>query len=577
MQTIDVYQPQPHLPLEFGVDYRFALRVVSTQGDVFEIIQVDESDDVMANSLRWSVDGNELAFIGYESKRNTPPCIHNLNPTDRSVHYFESGQLDPTPLVRDDPQLLWSSAGELLVYASKTDRRVKPDPQIRRDWWVLERNGSKRCLTAKMPTPPVELITETGSQSFVGLADGNLWRIRLDGAAPENLTSTFEPKLTALVFPEESRFGDTQVTSKVGAEFSAIIVSSQDEELTEFYWIDLASNQLTQLPKPTSNARIAGYNPQGETTLFFASDRTGTYLWTAHRLASTFHPVVETNTFLQEIASGEFRLIDYQSLDGETLKAALILPPDYQPERTYPLVAWVYPGRVVTSLPNRLYEISHSHPFNLQLLAAHGYVVLEPSIPLKPEGEVDDPMLCLTNGVLPAVEQAIALGIADPKRLFVMGQSFGGYAIYGLITQTHRFHAAVAIAGLCNLISLYGLFDARQRYDDFAHEDLFAAAQLESAQIRMGSPPWKDLGRYLRNSPIFAIDRVQTPLMIIQGDMDYVPIQQGEEFFRGLHRQGKRAAFVRYWGEGHVLTSPANIRDMWQRILNWFEEFSRTD
>ncbi len=65
---------------------------------------------------------------------------------------------------------------------------------------------------------------------------------------------------------------------------------------------------------------------------------------------------------------------------------------------------------------------------------------------------------------------------------------------------------------------------------------------------------------------------MQTPLLIIQGDRDYVPVQQGEEVFTALYRQGKRAEFVRYWGEGHVLESPANIRDMWQRILAWFEE-----
>ncbi|NJP22434.1 MAG: prolyl oligopeptidase family serine peptidase [Hydrococcus sp. CRU_1_1] len=62
--------------------------------------------------------------------------------------------------------------------------------------------------------------------------------------------------------------------------------------------------------------------------------------------------------------------------------------------------------------------------------------------------------------------------------------------------------------------------------------------------------------------------------MIIQGDMDYVPIQQGEEFFASLYRQEKRAEFVRYWGEGHVLSSPANIKDMWERIFAWFNEFS---
>jgi dipeptidyl aminopeptidase/acylaminoacyl peptidase len=209
---------------------------------------------------------------------------------------------------------------------------------------------------------------------------------------------------------------------------------------------------------------------------------------------------------------------------------------------------------------------------NLQLLAARGYAVLIPSMPLRPEGETTDPYLELTKGVLPAVDKAIDLGIADPKKLAVMGQSYGGYATYGLITQTNRFQAAVVLAGISDLASMYGGFDARFRYDEFANERIFLQAWAEGGQGRMGSPPWKDLGRYLRNSPIAYAERVQTPLLIIQGDLDYVAMQQGEQFFTALYRQNKRVRFARYWGEEHVFESPANIRDMWQQIFKWLDE-----
>lgn len=128
-------------------------------------------------------------------------------------------------------------------------------------------------------------------------------------------------------------------------------------------------------------------------------------------------------------------------------------------------------------------------------------------------------------------------------------------------------------AGLSDLISLYGTFDARFRYEPFAHENPARMSLAEVGQTRMGNPPWKDWGRYVRNSPLFYVDRVETPLMIIQGDMDFVAMQQGEQFFTALYRQNKRARFVRYWGEGHVLGSPPNIRDMWQQIYAWFDEF----
>ena len=179
----------------------------------------------------------------------------------------------------------------------------------------------------------------------------------------------------------------------------------------------------------------------------------------------------------------------------------------------------------------------------------------------------------LMKGVLPAVDKAIELGIADPERLGVMGQSHGGYGTYGLITQTNRFKAAIALAGAADLTSFYGQFDPRSRYDDYPHEELFRMSLFESGQLRMGGPPWEDAERYVRNSPLFHADRVETPLLIIQGDMDYVPLVQGEQFFTALYRQGKRARFARYWGEGHVFQSPANIRQMWQDIYAWFDEF----
>src|ERR1051325_9076950 len=91
---------------------------------------------------------------------------------------------------------------------------------------------------------------------------------------------------------------------------------------------------------------------------------------------------------------------------------------------------------------------------SLSLLRDLCYAVLLPSIPL-PDGTCD-PYMELANGVLPAVDKVIEMGIADANRLGIMGHSYGGYSTYGLITQTNRFQAAVALAGLSNLISSYG-------------------------------------------------------------------------------------------------------------------------
>jgi dipeptidyl aminopeptidase/acylaminoacyl peptidase len=94
---------------------------------------------------------------------------------------------------------------------------------------------------------------------------------------------------------------------------------------------------------------------------------------------------------------------------------------------------------------------------------------------------------------------------------------------------------------------------------------------LEGGQVRLGGPPWHDYWRYLRNSPILYVDRVNTPLMMIHGDLDFIALSQAEEFFTALYRQGKPARLVRYWGEDHIISSPANVADSWDRILQWFD------
>ncbi|WP_421933604.1 alpha/beta hydrolase family protein [Phenylobacterium sp.] len=85
----------------------------------------------------------------------------------------------------------------------------------------------------------------------------------------------------------------------------------------------------------------------------------------------------------------------------------------------------------------------------------------------------------------------------------------------------------------------------------------------------MGAPPWADPQRYLRNSNLFAADRITAPVLLIHGETDEENIAQSQELFSALYRQGKDAQMVTYRGEGHVSASPANIADFYGRIFDW--------
>src|SRR6266403_579877 len=156
--------------------------------------------------------------------------------------------------------------------------------------------------------------------------------------------------------------------------------------------------------------------------------------------------------------------------------------------------------------------------------------------------------------------------IADPSRLGVMGHSYGGYSVLSLVVQTKRFKAAVATDGYSDLTALYG----EMSKDGSA----FGQSLAESGQLLVGGPPWQFPEGYIENSPLFYLDRVETPLLIVHGGADETVLPfLSEETFVGLRRLAREAEYARYEGEGHspLYWSYANQLDFCNRVIAWFE------
>jgi dipeptidyl aminopeptidase/acylaminoacyl peptidase len=328
--------------------------------------------------------------------------------------------------------------------------------------------------------------------------------------------------------------------------------------------------ELAPLVTPTTGARLVDVAPNARSLLFAEETPDGIFLWATDADGSRAAKRLALNEHVARIAQGRRLLFSYRGAEGDSLQGLALLPPGYRAGRRYPLVVWAYGGLVVRDTASSRVGKNYAGTFNMELLAARGYVVLFPSIPL-PFGVKSDVRLDIPKGVMSAVDRLIEMEIADPERLAVMGHSFGGYSTYALVTHTDRFKAAVAMSGHPDLVSLYGQFLPSERYSSRAHEGLVTASISEYGPFNMGGSPWDDLWHYIRNSPLFYLDRVHTPLMIVHGDMDGAPIQQGEEAFTGLYRLGRRARFVRYWGEGHVVASPVNVRHLWTQIFDWLD------
>lgn len=541
----------------------------------------------------WSPGGRHLAFLSVDENAVVQPWVWSI------------GAKKPRPLTEldlsisgTDNPIVWVDDDHLAL-AALEDAAEKSGPlyfRITRGRKIAD--GYKRAAEMKTPTvsvldsggspkvdaPKAKLLTidiRSGKERI--LARGGIHRLSAsaDGRFISFLRESpgIPSQKVASYFAHET-VDDAYDAVNWGSKRHVIEVqtgSDADPSLMKAR-PPVAKVSTEAVPPPQPGARLLSVAPTGDAALFLTNDSDGSRLWLAGgggRALSSSSTIWQANEWVKEINPGVAQQISYKSIDGKELTAWLLLPPNYTPGTKIPIITIVYPGLTFgrTMPPNfSLLQPNFEHP---QLFAALGYGVLLPSTPEAENSAESRSLRQLPNGVLPAIDAIVELGIADSDRVAVLGQSDGGFAVLGLLTQTNRFRSAIASAGFSNLVSFYGTFYGQHRYGDAGLPQTGAVLrmlQLEKGYGGMGAPPWVDAARYHESSAVLQADKVTTPLMLIHGDLDFIPIQQSEEFFTALYRQDKRAVFVRYQGEWHTIASRPNVLDLWKRFNAWLTE-----
>ncbi len=284
----------------------------------------------------------------------------------------------------------------------------------------------------------------------------------------------------------------------------------------------------------------------------------------------TSQPLASLNAFLASVRVAQPIPIVQRDPDGQARKSWLYLPPASRPGEKLGLIIVDYPGSVHGRPPYDGRADAEDFSEQVQVLAAHGYAVLYPSLPPTPGSH--DPSEGFTEKLLADVDQLARLGYVDPKRVALWGHSFGGYGALVAASRTHRFAAIIAANGLSDLISARGVFAPNYRVnpEDGSMLRLFSG-WAESGQGDLVSAPWRDPELYVRNSPLFFADRIDTPVLLFAGDLDVAGAGQQEEMFSALWRENKDAELVTFFGEGHVLASPDNIRAMYAKAFAFLD------
>lgn len=254
------------------------------------------------------------------------------------------------------------------------------------------------------------------------------------------------------------------------------------------------------------------------------------------------------------------------ALKGKELSGILYYPAEYQTGKKYPMIVHVY-QRQFSYLND--YENPSSYVgdgFNITNFTTQGYFVLYPDMVFETANVGQSATAC----VLSAVDAVIAKGDVDPKKVGLIGHSFGGYETDLIITQTDRFATAVSGSAWTDLISSYLYVGVTFKIPDFY--------RAEYDQLRIGKSLFEDTESYLKNSPVLQAANVKTPLLGWTGEEDrHINYLQSMEFYLALRRLNKEHTLLVYPEEKHTLWKPENQKDLNLRIEQWFNYYLKNE
>ena len=263
------------------------------------------------------------------------------------------------------------------------------------------------------------------------------------------------------------------------------------------------------------------------------------------------------NPVLDSLVLAPQEVVSWTAPDGERVEGVLVRPTSGG-AGPRPLLVVVHGG------PHGNQENILRGYYTMQLFAARGYAVLAPNF----RGSTGCGNRWATlnredlgggdwRDILSGVDAMVARGIADSARLAIKGQSYGGYMANWAVTRTDRFKAAISESGIASLATDY----SSSNIPSFEWDYLRAYH-------------WENQRLYSERSPLSAVNRIRTPMLIMHGDDDpnTAPVNS-VELWRALRTLGRTVEFVRYPREGHGLDEPAHRLDAFRRQIAWLDRW----
>lgn len=479
----------------------------------------------------------------------------------KAVDLLENRRVDsPVPPFGGSSQFDWSPNGEWFAYTLKDEPR-----------WAETTNSDVFLLKASSPRDQINVSKSnrgydndpTFSPDGKTLAWHSMEREGFE--ADRNRIMLYD--LASGKVSEASAGLDLTVH---GAQWTpdskGFIFSAEHKGTTQIFAIDRQAKNFRQVSEGRHDWSLRSLSPDGKFALVGHSRMERPEELAILNLGDkSFKTVTQVNDGVYKtlkLPKVEEHWID--TTDGKKMHAWVILPPGFDPSKTYPTLVYCQGG------PQGQIGQYFSYRWNFYLMASHGYVVIAPNRRGLPGfgREWNDVISGDWGGqpmkdLLSATDYMLAQPYVDSKRVAAVGASFGGYSVYWLMGHAgNRFAAAIAHCGVFNLESMYG-----------TTEEVFFT------NWEMGGPYWKSpeiQKKYDEFSPHRFVKNWRTPLLVIHNEKDFrVPLSQGMEAFTAAQVQNVPSRFLYFPEENHWVTQPQNSV-VWNRVFfEWLDRYCK--
>lgn len=395
----------------------------------------------------------------------------------------------------------------------------------------------------------------------------DIWQINLDGKPADRLTNGREKQIRYRIVSAAKKNSDK--TNYYG--LNSDVYDTRSKIILEVYDTKSGSSGYCILDKKRikllyfNNEKISRIIKSSENDSYiFESEKFNLPPRIIFKKTDSSEPSVlfQSNEQQKHFYWGSSEFITFENSRKRSVKGALFYPAQYNPSIKYPMIVYIYDklAQKVHTYENPSFKSGFG--FNITHFTANGYFVLLPDI----EYEIGDPGLSALDCVESAIKTINQRRLTDPKKIGLIGHSFGSYESNCILTKSSIFAAAVSGAGISD--NIRGYFTVNSEFNNAE------AWRFENQQYRMGTSLYENKEAYIRNCPLLNADKIITPILLWTGKNDNnVQPEQSTAFYLALRRLNKTAVMLQYPDEGHILAGSGAQEDLNNKIMQWFDYY----